>query len=335
MLQKNYQKFKNFWLPKMPSIFNAAFFGKCVYKGFQVYRKLCSKYGNKATFFLCPHKATGDVYIFGLYFDTFIHKNNISDYIFVTVGKGDAKVATMYSIKNIVPISQEEMDNLVRFSIFIGRKQLNIKILHYRAICMHTGVIDNLRNYKTLNFVEMLLYIVFHLDRETPQQHPDFTTNLAYIKEIFKERKLLPGKTVILSPYSNSIPWLPFYFWETLANRLSENGFAVCTNSIGSSEPVIKDTTPIFFSYDNAKPFLEYAGFFIGIRSGFCDIISSFKCKKIIINQPDIRFGVGTVINYFSLKDMGLDRAVLELEYQECNWPQIVEYILNEIKGVK
>lgn len=334
MFRALYAKFKSFLSSKIPFVFNALYYAKCIFKGYRIYCKLSSKYGKKTILFLCPHKATGDVYIFGLYFSTYIERNHINDYAFITVGKGDAKIASMYNIQNIESITQQDMDNLVRFSVFFGRENLNIKILHYRAVCMHTGVIDNLRNYKTLNFVEMLLYIVFHLERDTPQHHPDFSSNIDYIKELFAERKLKPGKTIIISPYSNSIPCLPFYFWETLASRLMELGFSVCTNSIGSSEPIIRETTPIFFSYDNAKPFLEYAGYFIGIRSGLCDIISSFHCKKIIVNQSNIRFGVGTVINYFSLKDMGLDSNVLEIEYQESEWLRIIDYLVNELDSV-
>ena len=30
-------------------------------------------------------------------------------------------------------------------------------------------------------------------------------------------------------------------------------------------------------------PLLEYAGYFIGLRSGFCDIVSSAKCRKVVI----------------------------------------------------
>ena len=313
-------------------MYNALYYAKNILKGYFTYRNIRKKYGKKATLFLCPHKATGDIYILGLYFPTYLKKNSISDYVFTVVGKGDAKVARMYEINNIEALTQEEMDNVVRFSIFVGRKQTKVKILHYRAVSMHMGIIDNLRNYKSLNFAEMLLYIVFQLPFNTPQQLPHFRKNQNYVEQIFTERNLIPHKTVVLSPYSNSVPCINQTFWERLALNLKNNGFTVCTNSIGSSEPIIASTVPIYFSYENAKTFLEYAGYFIGVRSGLCDIISSFKCKKIIINQPNIRFGVGNVLEYFSLKDMRLDQHTTELEYHEEYEERILHYIIQDIQ---
>lgn len=318
---------------KYPSIYKLLSYAVSNYRGYILYNKLNGKFGKNHTLFLCPHKATGDVYIFGLYFPEYIKQNKINEYIFCVVGKGDAKVAKMYNIVNVVPITQREMDDLVRFSLFVGRKLTNIKILHYRAISMHMGIVDNMRNYKSLNFNDMLLYIVFKLDQKTIKERPLFGADDDYVNKFFEERNLKKHNTIILSPYSNSIPCISSDFWGMLAERLTLEGYNVCTNSIGSNEPVIPGTTAIFFSYEQSKEFLEYAGYFVGIRSGLCDIISSFKCKKIIINQPGIKFGVGNSMEYFSLRDMGLDEEAVELEYDDTFRDRIVDFIVEEIQS--
>lgn len=87
----------------------------------------------------------------------------------------------------------------------------------------------------------------------------------------------------MLSPYSNTLADLPNIFWDELARKLKQAGFAVCTNSDGKTEAAIEGTSSIFVPLTIAPQFIAYAGYFIGVRSGFCDVISGTDAKNNLI----------------------------------------------------
>ena len=97
---------------------------------------------------------------------------------------------------------------------------------------------------------------------------------------------------------------------------LINKGYKVATNSGGKTEPAIKGTTGVFFPLDIAPQIIEEAGTFIGVRSGFCDVISGTKAKKIILYDKRNRFYMGSAFEYFSLKAMELCDDAIEIEYE-------------------
>ena len=95
-------------------------------------------------------------------------------------------------------------------------------------------------------------------------------------------------------------------------------------------EVPIKFTTPLDFPLTIANDILEYAGYFIGVRSGFCDIILNAACKKIIL-YPENIYGLShpfykiplshinchSIFEWASFKRMGIDTKVIEIR---CNY---------------
>ena len=61
---------------------------------------------------------------------------------------------------------------------------------------------------------------------------------------------------------------------------------------------------------------MEYAGLFIGVRSGLCDIIAQADCKKIILYDVTFFEGISTWREYFSLEAFGCKGDLTEI-----SWP--------------
>lgn len=195
---------------------------------------------------------------------------------------------------------------------------------------IHTNYLAGLRGYKGLNFTVQFRKFVFNLPDEAQPEHPIFRNADKEVLELLERYSLEEGKTVIVSPYSNTLAGLPDEFWKKLVRRLKQFGFSVCTNSSGDREPAIEGTASVFFSLDIAPQMVEKAGYFIGIRSGFCDIISGTKAKKVILYQAKERFFNSSSYEYFSLKKMGLSSDAIEIQFDSSD-NQLCEEIINFI----
>ena len=136
----------------------------------------------------------------------------------------------------------------------------------------------------------------------------------------------------MLSPYVNTLPAIPPWVWVELAKRLKLEGYVVGTNCGGPSEKAVEGTIELRFDYDISVPVLEKCGYFIGIRSGFCDIVSSAKCKKIIIYQPYIFWGDGSNLDYFSLNKNELCDDAIEIEYVGIQFYKMIDQIIKCVK---
>ena len=80
-----------------------------------------------------------------------------------------------------------------------------------------------------------------------------------------------------------------------------------------------------------APQFVEKAGIFIGVRSGFCDVISASKAKKIILYDAENRFYNSSAFEYFSLNHMGLCRDAIEIEYRYLKLDETISKIIEYI----
>ncbi|MTJ82592.1 MAG: hypothetical protein F8N37_16510 [Telmatospirillum sp.] len=102
------------------------------------------------------------------------------------------------------------------------------------------------------------------------------------------------GRTVLLSPWAHS--WrcqLPDLWWEAAVKALSEKGFAVVCNVANRTRsietrgspvlPSIPGTIPVDIPVGEIIPFAEYCGYFLGMRSGLCDLLSRVNIGKIVV----------------------------------------------------
>ncbi len=293
-----------------------------------LYGRLVKKYGNLPVF-VCPYTGTGDIYLIGTFWNAYCAKNSIHDYIFIVISKACEKTAMLFGIKNIVVLKkQKEAAELIRAHM-LWPDEIPMKLLNDCWGQIHSNQIEWFRGFKGLNFTTMFRRYVFDLDETVKPQHPkDWDAGTKSASQF--ERAGLPvGKTVVLSPYSNTLLDLPGEFWAQLADRLKEKGYAVCTNTSGPMEPVVPGTEAVFFPLDTAPWFLDQAGYFVGVRSGLCDIISGSSARKIILYDAQNRFYKGSAYEYFSLIGMELCGDAVEIPFDRNNKHRIMERILD------
>lgn len=300
---------------------------KFAYIGKRIYENLIDKYG-EVPVFVCPYTGTGDIYLIGTFWEQYIEKNQIEDYVFLVLSKACEKVARLFKIKN-VEIFEKKVESCYLIQYYMLRpNKVNLKILNDSWAQIHTNPLEWFRGYKGLNFTELFRDFVFGLPDTARPKHPVFDDMEQELQPLFEEYHLESGNTVVLSPYSNTLEDLPKEFWTSLADRLKEAGFKVCTNSNGDTEPAVEGTVPVFFPLDMAPQWIEKAGYFIGVRSGFCDVVSGAKAKKIVLYGSQDRFFNGSAFEYFSLKSMGLSEDVVEILFErgdECLTEKVID----------
>lgn len=295
-----------------------------VVEGQMVYKRYCKMYPEAQVFFLCPYPGTGDIYMACGFLPEYLKKNGIGKYVLLVIGKNCCRVAELFGIQNIESITKEDSDKLLKAWEFCGNELVNIKPLLHWGWRTKRYLFSN--NHQDITFAEMFKYDVMELDETVQFKPPIFEDDEEYTERLFTELGLKKNKTVILAPYASSfVSDIPTKEWENLAERLKKSGYTVCTNCYGKKEHPIEGTKAIGFPYDKAKSVLENAGTFIGIRSGLCDVISSIGCKQIILYENGFN---ASSIEYFGLKNMGINREALEFVYDGTDLIELLRKVL-------
>lgn len=297
------------------------------YQGKKIYARLLKKYGDLPILF-CPYTGTGDIYLIGTFLEQYLRQEGIQDFIFLVVSNACRKVAGIFQIDNIEILrSVEEGGCLVNYYLLCP-SSIPLKILNDSWKRVHTNKLEWFRGYNGWNFMELFRTFVFNLPDEARPQTPVLADAGEEVEKLFRENGLEASRTVVISPYANTLADLPDSFWSVIVDQLKENGYAVCTNCGGKHEPPLVGTVPVFFSLTVAPQFIERAGYFIGVRSGLCDVISAAKAKKIILYDRDNWFYNCKAYEYFSLNHMGLCDDAIEIEFDNQKLEQCREEIL-------
>ena len=300
-----------------------------IIQGKYIHEKLMKEYGN-VPIFLCPYTGTGDAYLIGSFWNEYIESKGITNYVFVVINGACKKVAMLFGIKNIVLLKkQKDAGKLIGYYSLCPDK-VNLKLLNDAWAQINDNSSEWFRGYKGLYFTELFKEWVFDLPKESKPKHPVLKDVSKELKQLFDEYGLTEGKTIVLSPYSNTLADLPQFFWKSICDELIKRGYSVCTNSSGSSEPSIEGSKAIFFPLNIAPQFINLAGGFIGVRSGFCDVISGSIAKKVILYDEGDRFYNCSAYEYFSLSAMELCDDAVEILYRHDEFDKCIELVLSE-----
>lgn len=292
--------------------------------------KICDTFRNEIgdfPIYLCPYTGTGDIYLIGTFWEQYLKKISITEYIFLVVSKACVSVCEIFDIRNVRQITQVESSYIVEFYKLCGETETGIKILNDSWWELRANPLQRFRGFKGLYFTQIFRRFVFDFDDSVKPVQPVLKNVDDELKNLFKECDLKEGKTIVLSPYSNTLADLPSFFWENMVVALKEKGFDVCTNC-GKDESPIAGTNSVFAPLNIAPQFVSKAGYFIGVRSGFCDCISASDAKLIILYDRRNRFFNCSAFEYFNLKDMELRDDAIELEYDTYNTDELTERIL-------
>lgn len=301
--------------------------------GYLVYMRMMEKYGSRA-FFELGALGTGNIYVCGFYYNNHLkHYGRENTAVYLLPRENCYRTAKLFHNNGRYEIiTDNDYLDLIKLLRFLSSDGLQLEYLFYHHMALqYTGFLTLMEGFKGWNMRTLYDTVNFGEADETCIQRPKFSDDVDTLNELFDQYGLTEGKTVVLAPYAGTTHRLPKGFWEELATQLMNRGFKVCTNSRGVREPAVKGTTAVNYGYDLSVPFLEKAGYIVGLRSGFMDIIESASCKKVALyNQTSVRRGIvdGSGMASFSLNAMYHREDFLELEFNCGNAYDLIDALI-------
>ena len=143
-------------------------------------------------------------------------------------------------------------------------------------------------------------------------------------------------KAILLSPNAVTFKPIIFEFWTEVLIELLNIGYKVLVldNSDNYKKLENDNIITIDFPLEESLTICNYCGNFIGLRSGFCDLISSSISKKVIL-YPDLNDEKTYYdsINGFSLSNLGITdtNTLLEIVYKKYNQEELIDKIISFI----
>lgn len=237
---------------------------------------------------ICPNDALGDVYLALSHLPEYCRRHEIAETVIVVTGNGCRQTAELFEPPHLITLGMNEMDELVQAVLFT--RENNALIAHHDR-----PYTDNIIRYleaRFLSFRDFYTMAIYGLERDAPSIRPtgqeDFPAPYGMVK----------GKSAIFSPYAKSVVELPASFWEDMARKLHTEGLCVYTNTVGDEEPV-KGTSSLSIPLKHMVSAVEFAGCFVGIRSGLCDIIAEAESRKRVIFPECIYSTTGVKVHEF------------------------------------
>lgn len=282
-------------------------------RGYRIYQQLMKKLrGEKKWLFVFPYGGSGDIYMACIFLKQFLVQEAIDSYLLLADEPLAVKTLRLFFPHKGMQITQEAKRQILDAWAFCGSGMMHVKPLLYWG--WRTKRYPNPDSYMDITFLDVMKYDVFGYGKKDSFQIPARRAGgCYYARDFFEKQRLKKGKTVILAPYAGSYrSGISVRVWEDIAKRLTDRGYCVCTNSAGDSEPVIAGTRQIFFPLQYAVDVVDYAGGFIGVRSGFCDILSATSAIFIVFYERALN---AVKYEYFSFVRMGLNKNAKEFVY--------------------
>lgn len=223
----------------------------------------------------CPFAALGDVYFCMSYLPYFLKLRKKDKYLVCVVGNACARVVSLFDDCPVIVMEQKDLDAAIQAELFMQDEQ---------AFIAHQDrpyVVNLSRALYGQKITLERIYCcgVFGLPATTKPRKPKF------LKRYDRLNEIPPGKSVILSPYAKSVTAIKAEIWAQIVQEYQSKGYCCYTNVVGREMP-LPGTIPISPTIDEIQSVVEWAGTFIGIRSGLCDVIKEAACKKIAL-YPD------------------------------------------------
>lgn len=243
-------------------------------RGIHLLEKMQEKYSDNYRIY-CPFSALGDVYYMMAYLPHFLQKKNIQEYVIFTIGHACADVVRMFGTEKVEILSQKDMDETIQAVLYTN--DLNAYIPH-----QDRPYVVNLAKalyVKKISLEMIYKYGVLGLDKECIPYKPVKLEKYALLNQFIR------GKAVVLSPYAKSVTHISSQYWEQIIEHYRQKGYQIFTNVAGE-EQALPGTARLDVKLSELQSVVEYAGTFIGLRSGLCDVIKDAKCRKIAL-YPD------------------------------------------------
>lgn len=223
----------------------------------------------------CPFSALGDVYYTMSYLPYFLQNRNIGKCVVFVVGQACEDVVGLFGSGLAEVLEQRDMDESIQAVLYTEDRE---------AFIAHQDrpYVVNLAKalYGKKITLEMIYRCgVFGLDKDCTPCKPVRLDKPGVLGNIRK------GKAVILAPYAKSVTNIPEVYWKRIIDYYTQRGYQLFTNA-AQGEQALEGTREIRVKLSELQCAAEYAGTFIGIRSGVCDVIREAACRKIAL-YPD------------------------------------------------
>lgn len=247
-----------------------------VFNGWYVYNSLRHRFG-KGRHYILIRGATGDVYIQLMLLREYVSQHKIPNYVILGDGACLRQLGNLFGLSDVFPLSNRSVNSLETLFYFLDRKGMNMIIPFFWTIDHWDCCV---RMTERFSFMDSYVWQSFNMNYPVKFSKPLFLDDRESIQFWCQNHGVKKNKTVIISPEANSVTGLPIWFWNSIINVLITKGFNVFINC---NHPTLYKAPNLFPEHNMMGSVLEYAGYFLGIRSGLCDIISTVNCRKIIL----------------------------------------------------
>ena len=293
-------------------------------KGYASYLRIAEKYPGKPIW-LMHQPSLGDLFIFSMFLPYEMGVSSIAecDCVLIVTKNSVRKLAQLIGYRYIEMITFEEA-----YSDWLMLKRLMDDELPIFNAVYHgeNKLFQTLVHFTQVSFCDSFTKYVFRFPEEVKPIYPRLPGRKDHVTEQFAEYGLIPGKTVVISPYAGHFEaHITMEQWERLAEALKIKGYTVCSNCGGPAEKPIPGTAAPFIELQDCQHFVETAGYFLGVRSGFCDLVCMADCHKAVIYESGAPAGS---IDYFGFDSMGLGEDILEYVNDCIHTDDMIEEIL-------
>lgn len=243
----------------------------------------------------------------------------------VIASEGIYKTAQLFGIRKVKIISKSEIDSLVKYLLFDRPKE--------DIICGCVCTLDVMGQYKKMSVPQWWSKFFYRLTGTYELDFPAIWDSALKETEVM-EKGLVKGKSVILAPYANTLEELPFQFWELLTKRLLEMNFCVFTNVAGKQKP-IKGSLGLEIPLNQIGNYLEFAGYFVSLRNGLCDIAGRSQCKQIIFFRDRLFGKFCSQIEIFDLHAKNVSEHAIQCVYDDTDLFKNIDTVIEALTDGK
>lgn len=244
-------------------------------EGEEIYRRISAE---DTHLVIGPMLSLGDYSLMELTLHQYLETYGITRYKVIVCGRGAQKTVALFHEQDIVMLSPDEMHRFLKYVMFVGEERCNaiLAIMQYYA----TRHFFHLINGQELKCARMFPEFLFQIEEPYECRRPDIYAPVAETE--MEALGMKKGRSVILSPYANTMNALPTTFWEALIAECKVCGMEVFTNASGS-EQELPGTKRLDVPLNRMGTYMQYAGYFVSLRSGLNDITGRADCAQAVI----------------------------------------------------
>ena len=248
------------------------------------WHRLRNAAGSRTLLFL--RGPTGDAYLLLSYLPEYLSQSGIRDAVLTGDAKNLSAIAGLYG-REALPVSEWQASCIQRLYLLMGGEALGMRHLLPWGIRGKNLNLSRMRTDERLTFMDSIRRSALGLDEDAQPVFPELSEAEEEQKARWQAAGILPGRTVILSPAAYSLKPLPDGFWRRVCDGLERQGWNTVFCCDPQREPVpVPGKANCFFPYREGEALLRYAGGFLAVRSGLCDVVSRAACRMVILHPP-------------------------------------------------